>query len=70
MYKFHIGMQFKNDYDVIFCTQLLNSAGESIADYNITEDKLRVADSIDSLTIFNFMNDSKRAYKQFIKESA
>ena len=69
MYKFHMGHTFKNSNATIFVTQLLNDKGESVAEYDLINDILRTSPLVDSTAIFKFMNQTKRAYKQFIKES-
>ena len=68
MYKIHIGMNFKNTHDDIFCTQLLNEKGKSIADYSIIQTmgipQIRHIDSLSKEEIENFINESKRLYNQ------
>jgi hypothetical protein len=69
MYKFHIGHKFKNDHATIFVTQLLNDKGESVADYDLANDHLRVLPSLDSAIIFEFMNRTKREFKKWNKSA-
>ena len=63
--KYHIGMDYTNDFADIFAVQGLNTKGEAIADYSFYngEEEFRFSDFVSDKMRETFIHNAKELYK-------